>query len=354
MPNERTRTSSRIAVAVATTVVVLAMVAPSATQRALATSRTASSLAGAQSSLNDALARIRDATGERDRLAKELGSLLADVDASRRQIETVNARLVEAETNERELRSEVDAQQARVDAWAANAYMNPLGSVEVVLGATSFDDLQSRLVYLDAVSTTDRGLIDGLSVRTAALRRASDDLDAMQASLRTAQTSIAADAAELSARLAAQNAVIASLATDVTKVRALVGSLQDRLARERALAALRAASPPAQIPAPPRGSVSVTALIGRDFRPLGAEQVSRALCVAYHESRYDPAAVNVSSGAAGIFQFMPQIWPPFASAAGWSGASPLNLDANVAVAAWTVAREGWSPWRADAALCNLP
>ena len=81
--------------------------------------------------------------------------------------------------------------------------------------------------------------------------------------------------------------------------------------------------------------------------------MQQALCVAYHESGYDPDAVNKDSGAAGVFQWMPQIWPPMSDAAGWKDASVFDPRANIGVAAWAVDQYGWSPWQLDAQLCDL-
>ena len=95
-------------------------------------------------------------------------------------------------------------------------------------------------------------------------------------------------------------------------------------------------------------------LIRYYFGPQGPTQVTNALCVGWRESRYIPTAVNKQSGASGVFQFMPQVWPPISQAAGWAGSSALDPVANVAVAAWTVGHVGWSPWRGDAWVCGLP
>jgi len=75
-----------------------------------------------------------------------------------------------------------------------------------------------------------------------------------------------------------------------------------------------------------------------------ASQESMALCVAHRESGFNPHATNRRSGAAGVFQFMPRLWPWFASRAGWGGSSVYSARANVYVAAWQVVHDGWWPW----------
>lgn len=84
-------------------------------------------------------------------------------------------------------------------------------------------------------------------------------------------------------------------------------------------------------------------LVERYFTPADTET---ALCLIWHESRGDPGAVNPSSGASGLFQHLPRFWDERSQAAGWSGASIFDPEANVAVAAWLRADgwQHWSPW----------
>ena len=76
------------------------------------------------------------------------------------------------------------------------------------------------------------------------------------------------------------------------------------------------------------------------FSPLGQGAVQWAINVAYCESRYHPNSVNTSSGASGLFQFLPSTWaftPEHAS-------SPFDPAANAQAAAWLYSRDGPSQW----------
>ena len=76
------------------------------------------------------------------------------------------------------------------------------------------------------------------------------------------------------------------------------------------------------------------------FVPLGDRAVQWAFNVAYCESRYHPTSVNSSSGAAGLFQFLPSTWaftPEHAQ-------SPFDPIANSQAAAWLYHRDGPSQW----------
>jgi soluble lytic murein transglycosylase-like protein len=75
--------------------------------------------------------------------------------------------------------------------------------------------------------------------------------------------------------------------------------------------------------------------------------------VAGRESGFNPNAQNPYAGAAGVFQFMPSVWPSLSASAGYGGASAFDAAANVGTAAWTVANSGWSAWSADGAACGF-
>jgi hypothetical protein len=90
-------------------------------------------------------------------------------------------------------------------------------------------------------------------------------------------------------------------------------------------------------PAPPD---YIAKAINDAFSPLGQDAVRWAFNVAWCESRYHPTSVNTSSGASGLFQFLPSTWaftPEHAS-------SPFDPIANSDAAAWLYARDGPSQW----------
>ena len=67
-------------------------------------------------------------------------------------------------------------------------------------------------------------------------------------------------------------------------------------------------------------------------------------CIIAHESGGNPGAVNSSSGAGGLFQFLPSSWHAY-------GGSGLPEDASVpeqwAIAEHAQAESGWYPWVGD-------
>lgn len=79
--------------------------------------------------------------------------------------------------------------------------------------------------------------------------------------------------------------------------------------------------------------VQVRALVSLYF---AAEDVNKAVRVAWCESRFDPNSTNLRTGAVGLFQHLPQYWEERADEAGFPGAEPTDPVASTAAAAWAV------------------
>jgi len=79
--------------------------------------------------------------------------------------------------------------------------------------------------------------------------------------------------------------------------------------------------------------VQVRALVSLYF---AAEDVNRAVRVAWCESRFDPNSTDLRTGAVGLFQHLPQYWDERAEAAGFPDADPTDPVASTAAAAWAV------------------
>ncbi len=76
--------------------------------------------------------------------------------------------------------------------------------------------------------------------------------------------------------------------------------------------------------------------------------VNQALSVMEGESQGNPNATNPTSGAAGLFQHMPQYWAERSRSAGVPGANIYDPSANVRVAAWLYKQSNsWSHWSAQ-------
>jgi hypothetical protein len=83
--------------------------------------------------------------------------------------------------------------------------------------------------------------------------------------------------------------------------------------------------------------VQVRALVAEYF---AAEDVNKAVRVAWCESRFNPASTNLRTGAVGLFQHLPKYWAERAESAGFPDADAADPEASTAAAAWAVYNEG--------------
>jgi soluble lytic murein transglycosylase-like protein len=93
----------------------------------------------------------------------------------------------------------------------------------------------------------------------------------------------------------------------------------------------------------PSGAAEIEAIIREAAAAQGAD-AGQLMRVAYCESRYNPGAYNASSGASGLFQFMPATWAANSVRAGFAGASPFDPVAAANVAAYMFARGQAYQW----------
>ena len=85
-----------------------------------------------------------------------------------------------------------------------------------------------------------------------------------------------------------------------------------------------------------RQPASIPDIIRSAFTPLGPDTADWALRIASCESTNNPDAVNASSGAEGLFQFLPSTW----ALTPWANSSPFDPSANAQAAAWLYANSG--------------
>jgi hypothetical protein len=274
-------------------------------------------------------------------LQRQVVRLFDELDRVSRDLENVLAETAWAHERISELSRQIDARQQLLNRRAAEAYMGELAvGVDSVLGANSFGDLQDSLAFLEAISRRDHEVLLELQRRRAEVERQGLRLERLEGQLREKRTELEAAAASLVEKLRRQHSRLRQQARESAPE---VGSDGD--------------PPPSPLPPSPPPSLSlgrkaVMELISERFASLGTRTEEVALCVAEAESTFDPLAVNPSTGAAGVFQFLPSTWASLSELADHGGDSVFDARANVAVAAWTVAEYGWHPWRSVAADCR--
>jgi hypothetical protein len=275
-------------------------------------------------------------------LQRQVVRLFDELDEVKQAIEVVQAETAWVRERMSELSLQIDERQQLLDRRAAEAYMGERAvGFDSVLGAGSLTDLQDSLEFLDAVSQRDHEVLVSLEERKAEVKRQGIRLEALEEELREKQERLEATAEGLVEKLREQHTRLREVAEESTSE----GGSGDSTG-----------SPPP--PSPPAPSVVpgrevVIALIRDDFASLGSKTEGVALCVAEAESNFDPLAENPSTGAAGVFQFLPSTWASLSELAGRGGTSVFDARANVAVAAWTVGKYGWHPWSSVAESCGI-
>jgi len=118
-----------------------------------------------------------------------------------------------------------------------------------------------------------------------------------------------------------------------------------RLVAQAAAAGAARQAPPPPPPAPHQAAPAsaggdIRALILAAWAPLGSSTAAWGVRLAQCESGLNPYAVNRSSGAAGLFQFLATTW----AGTPWRGQSPFDPNANAQAAAWLYAKYGAGQW----------
>jgi hypothetical protein len=285
---------------------------------------------------------MKGAAREAEGLQRQAVRLFDRLDHVGGVIERVRTDIARADARISVLSRRIEAQQLLLNRRAAEAYMaGRAGGIESVLDSSSFTDLEDALEFIDAISQEDEDLLLALKRSKAEIEIERARLDALAEELMRRRERLQATASDLVETLRLQQALPRSTDEETPSDTDVAD----------ATAPTFPPSPASSDPVP--GRESVTLLIRERFAPLGARTTRVALCVAGAESGFDPAAVNPATGAAGVFQFLPSTWDSLSGLAGWATASVFDARANVAVAAWTVARYGWHPWRSVAAGCGV-
>jgi|SRR5215472_1696379 len=228
--------------------------------------------------------------------------------AASEQLTQLDLQMTALQQSLTDTRSRIERERVQVRLLARALYAQPDSLVGLILGSASIAEALTRIGDLtsagDRAAATKRALDQDLT-------RLSQERDQLKADVDRTQT--------LKKQLELQ-----------------FDKLITQVAAQRSPAP---AQPPLTIDP---GSVGAIQQIILDaFAPLGAAAQTWALRVAKCESNYNPYAVNSSSGASGLFQFLPSTWaftPQHAQ-------SVFDPTANATAAAWLYNRDGPSQWQ---------
>ena len=214
-------------------------------------------------------------------------------------------------------RSDREREQLRVLARVLYAQPDGDNLIMTVVGAGSISDAFTRIGDL-----------------ASAAQEASRTRQALQRDL----TSLSAQKTQLESDRQHQIQAREQLEKDFNQ---LVQMEAQRVQSAQAAQDVSAPAPAAPAPAAaPSGGGSIQDIILNAFAPLGGGAQQWALRVAKCESGYNPNAVNRSSGASGLFQFLPSTW----AALPWHNQSVFDPVANAQAAAYYYQHSGSSPW----------
>jgi soluble lytic murein transglycosylase-like protein len=243
-----------------------------------------------------------DINNQEQNVKQQLAAASAQVTQLDLQMSTIQQNAVDTQ-------QQVDHERTEINLLARALYAQPDSIVGIFFSAPSISDAVTRVS--DLTSASDRA---------AATKHALDkDM----------------------ARLGQQRALMQA---DRDRSTQLVQQLQQqygKLVAEVVAQRLQSPAPPAVPLSLDPGSVGqIQAIILDAFAPLGAAAQSWALRVAKCESNYNPYAVNRSSDASGLFQFLPSTW----AGSPYHASSVFDPTANAKAAAWLYQRSGPGQW----------
>jgi len=228
--------------------------------------------------------------------------------AAAAQITDLNSKMSALEKSMADTQLRIQRERAQVRRLARALYAQPDSLIGALFESASITDALTRI-----------GDLSSAGDRAAATKRALDD-DLSRLSLQKNQ-----------------------LQSDRDRQQQLKRQLENQFSQlvNQALSSKTSSPPPSPAPSMPPGSTSAIQQIILDaFAPLGSAAQQWALRVAKCESNYNPFAVNRSSGASGLFQFLPSTWaltPQHAQ-------SVFDPVANAQAAAWLYQRSGPGQW----------
>ena len=303
--------------------------------RPVAVAQTADDVRQAAEERDTARQRAADAAGDE---AATVAALL-DAAAAYDEVTAELSGMIRTAANLAEATVTVEAEVRSLRAAARDlvtaAYISGDDDLSLLFSADSLLDALVARDVIDRAAGRHLVLFEELeaSREDLAIRRADLETAAIGTSLLRREADVLADrlaalagAAAGALREATADAAIASRQYELTAAayEALVNSIGPATARWRGL-------------------------VERSFPE---DLVWEALAVMQCESNGVPDAVNATSSATGLFQFLPGTWAYASVAAGYEGADARDPDANVAAAAWLVSHSGlidhplgpWGPW----------
>jgi peptidoglycan LD-endopeptidase LytH len=180
--------------------------------------------------------RVSELQSEASRLAGELDAVLGDIARTEDLIAQKQREIAAADRALAEL-------QAQLDQRAREVYQFGAGTeIEVLLGASSFQDFAARLEFVNQASRNDRDLFDRIRNEQNTLRHKKIELRQLEERLEADKAKLERQQDAITAKLGEANAALEAMRRDKVETEALLERLEDKRRQEIRAAELAAAA----------------------------------------------------------------------------------------------------------------
>jgi peptidoglycan LD-endopeptidase LytH len=200
---------------------------------ALVSAGTAEDLERARRQLEGLEDDLKEARQQLNGVQARLQSVTTQVSQVTSQVEGLRAAISETKATIRRSTREAERLQETLNERARDAYMSgPAGALELVLEAQSLIELTDRLSFLEALSTDDAQVAEGISVRRQQVRELQASLQEYLAEYEEQLALLAGRQAELDALFAEATEAKAAYEDRVAEAEDAVDKLEKKLQRE--------------------------------------------------------------------------------------------------------------------------
>ena len=202
-----------------------------------ASQETLDALADAQEQAAAAEARLEELSEQYEYAVSELNGTLDQIEevngqiaSTEAQIETKNEEIATTEAKIEEEQNECEAKQEQLGKRMTSAYKSgPARFLEILLSATSFDELTSNIYYLDKVSEADELMIAEIKEIKAWLEDLRTQLEAAKVALEEQKAQLENWKAQLEALKAQQQEQLSNLQATQAEVSELLNGLNEEV-----------------------------------------------------------------------------------------------------------------------------
>jgi soluble lytic murein transglycosylase-like protein len=240
----------------------------------------------------------------------------AELLANSSRIEALNDQVLQLDRQVAETEKRIQLEQQQARALARAIYAQPSSAALALAQSDNLGEFMTQTADLSVANSRARGLAHALEID---------------------QRRLQSERGRVSEARIQQVAVRHDLELRLSRYQQMEAREQEMIAYWAQQAQLQAQQLQARVTS---GPAWIQGLIREAFQPLGADVAIWALRVAACESGYRPTAVNSSSGAMGLFQFMPSTW----ARSPYAAQDPFDPKVNAQAAAWLYQRSGPGQW----------